>query len=240
MWQDTKRNFLEATGRVVDAVARLLPSALAMILIFALSVLIAFVVRTVVRRTCERLNVDRWLREWGIASPARPGREGPSVFVSRVALWTVLVLGFFLGLSALDTPAAAGLSLRLLEYAPRAIVALAIVAAGLAAARVVERNVLIGAVNMGLQSARLLALGARWLVVLFVLALGLEHAGVGAALVTVCFGVLFGGIVLALALAVGLGARDLVARSLDRRFPEPPREGSGEATGAERGQVRHL
>jgi len=238
MWQDTKRIFLDQTGRVVDAVARLLPSVLAMLLIVALSALIAFGVRGLVRRLCQRLEVDRRLREWGMADPAAPGRAGPAL--ARVALWTVLVLGFFLGLSALDTPAAAGLSLRLLAYAPRALVALAIIAAGLACARVVERNVLIGAVNMGLQSARLLALGARWLVVLFVLALGLEHAGVGAALVTVCFGVLFGGIVLALALAVGLGARDLVARSLDRRFPEPPREGSGEATGAERGQVRHL
>jgi hypothetical protein len=238
MWQATKQNFLEATGRVVTAVARLLPSALAMLIIFALSVLIAFLVRAVVRRACERLGVDRLLREWGIARSAGPGVPSPSVVFSRVALWTVLILGLFLGLSALDTPAAARLSLELLGYVPRALVALAIVAAGLAAARVVERNVLIGAVNMGLQSARSLALGSRWLVVLFVLALGLEYAGVGPGMITVSFGILFGGIVLALSLAVGLGAKDLVARSLERRFPEPPPEPKG--LDERGGQVRHL
>ena len=44
-------------------------------------------------------------------------------------------------------------------------------------ARVVERNILIGAVNMGMQSARLIALGARWLVIILGSAIALEEAG---------------------------------------------------------------
>jgi hypothetical protein len=43
----------------------------------------------------------------------------------------------------------------------------------------------------------------------------LDHLEVGGNIVELAFGILFGGIVLTLALAVGLGSRDLVSRSLE-------------------------
>jgi hypothetical protein len=220
MWQNTKRVFLDSTERVLSAAAQLLPSVLAMLLIFALTVGLAVATQSAVRRLCNRLAVDRRLREWGVAPPAGAWAS-PTRLLTRISFWTVLVLGLFLGLSVLDTPAASAVSMRLLEYAPRLLVSFAMFAVAVGIARVVERNVLIGAVNMGMQSARLLALGARWLVVLLGVAIALDHAGVGASVVPLAFGILFGGIVFALALAVGLGAKDLVARSLQRHFPEP-------------------
>ena len=45
----------------------------------------------------------------------------------------------------------------------------------------------------------------------------LDHLQVGGNVVELAFGILFGGIVLTLALAVGLGSRDLVSRSLESR-----------------------
>ncbi len=237
MWQETRRIFLEAAGNVLHAAARLLPSVLAMLLFFALAAALAFAIRWGVARACERLALDRRLREWGVAPPGADERSGPSRLLARASFWAVLVIGVFLGLSVLDTAATSAVSMRFLAWAPRALVALVIVAVGLALARVVERNVLIGAVNMGLQSARLVALGARWLVVVLASAIALEHARVGATAVTVAFAIVFGGIVLALSLAVGLGAKDLVARSLQRRFPEERRPDEDEGA---RDKIHHL
>src|SRR5438477_535469 len=47
-------------------------------------------------------------------------------------------------------------------------------------------------------------------------AMVLDHLQIGGAVVELAFGILFGGIVLTLALAVGLGSRDIVSRSLER------------------------
>lgn len=245
MWQNTKRAFLDSVERVLSAAAQLLPSLLAMLLIFALTVVLAVATQSAVRRLCNRLAVDRRLREWGVA-PLGGGWPGPTRVLTRISFWTVIVLGLFLGLSVLETPVASAVSIRLLEYGPRLLVAFAMFAVAVGVARVVERNVLIGAVNMGMQSARLLALGARWLVVLLGAAIALDHAGVGASVVPLAFGILFGGIVFALALAVGLGAKDLVARSLQRHFPElgspeapssPPRPPEQEES---RGGIHHV
>jgi len=49
----------------------------------------------------------------------------------------------------------------------------------------------------------------------------LDHLQIGGNIVELAFGILFGGIVLTLSLAVGLGSRDLVSRSLDRAADRP-------------------
>jgi hypothetical protein len=51
--------------------------------------------------------------------------------------------------------------------------------------------------------------------------MALEHLGIGGHILTLAFGILFGGIVLALAIAVGLGSKEMVTRSLERQLGEP-------------------
>jgi len=80
---------------------------------------------------------------------------------------------------------------------------------------------LIGAVNLRLEPARPLSLGIKWLVILLAWTIALEHLGIGRGILTLAFGILFGGIVLALALAVGLGSKEVVGRSLERHVGEP-------------------
>jgi hypothetical protein len=77
---------------------------------------------------------------------------------------------------------------------------------------------------MGVQSARLLSLTVKWLVLIVAAAMALDHIGIGRTILLLAFGILFGGVVLALALAVGLGARDIVSRGLERQLREPGRE----------------
>lgn len=220
MWEQTKSTFLEAVERAVQAVARLIPGLLVMTLLLVASALAAMLSSLVVRRLGQRLDADRRLREWGMAAPAQPGRLGPTRLAARLAGWTVVAIGFVVGLSVFESSATSALALRLLDYVPHAMVGLVIILAGVAGSRALERSVLIGAVNMGLHSARLLGLGARWLLLILASAMALEHLGIGGTILTAAFTILFGGIVLSLSLAVGLGARELVAKSLERRLQE--------------------
>jgi hypothetical protein len=48
--------------------------------------------------------------------------------------------------------------------------------------------------------------------------------GIGRSILPLAFGIIFGGIVLAMALAVGLGARDAVGRAIERQLREPDPE----------------
>ena len=73
---------------------------------------------------------------------------------------------------------------------------------------------------MGIQSARLFSLAVKWMVLIVAAAMALDHIGIGRTVLLLAFGIVFGGIVLAVALAVGLGAQDVVSRSLERQLRE--------------------
>jgi hypothetical protein len=62
------------------------------------------------------------------------------------------------------------------------------------------------------------------LVIVLAGAMALEHLRIAPGVVELAFGILFGGIVLALALAVGLGAKDFVTKSLQRDVEKPSNE----------------
>jgi hypothetical protein len=103
----------------------------------------------------------------------------------------------------------------LLPYLTHAVGAILLLLAGTLIARFLARSVLISAVNAQLQYARFLSLGVKWLVLVLTAAMVLDHLEIGGAIVALAFGILFGGIVLTLSLAVGLGSRDIVSRSLE-------------------------
>jgi hypothetical protein len=56
------------------------------------------------------------------------------------------------------------------------------------------------------------------LVLLFFLAIALEQIGIGESIVIASFTIIFGGIVLAVALALGLGGRELGKQWLEKHF----------------------
>jgi hypothetical protein len=222
MWEQAKNTFLDAVDHLLQSAARLLPGIAAMAVLLVLATVVALLVRLLIRKVCARLEVDRRLREWGVAAPAQLGRTAPSRVAERLAGWTILAMGFLVGLNIMESTATSAMALRLLEYVPRAVMGLVVLAVGVGASRAVERSLLIGAVNLGLQSGRLLALAARWLLLIVAGAIALEHLGLGGTILTIAFAILFGGLVLSVSLAVGLGAKDAVARSLERRLQEPP------------------
>ncbi len=235
MWEQVRSSFEASVRRIATAIASLLPGIVALLAIMALSLAVAWGAAVVVRRALLGIGFDRWVRRWGLA----PGGEWapahrPTALVSRLTFWLVLLGGFLLGLTALDDRAASALAYRTAAYLPNVVLAVVIYVVGLLAARFLERSVLISAVNMQIHSARLLSLGVKWLVMVLAAAMALEHLGIGGPLVTISFSILFGGIVLALALAVGLGSRDVVSKTLEKQIrkenePRPKED-----------EVRHL
>ncbi|HSM93035.1 MAG TPA: hypothetical protein VLT47_09105 [Anaeromyxobacteraceae bacterium] len=216
MWETTRTIFAQSLERALTALARVAPGLLALLVVFAASVIAAALVRAGLHRLCARIGLDAWAARWGLSSP-EAGRASPSAVAANLGTATVLAFGLLLGLAIFDAAAKTALTTHAADYAPHVLAAALIFVAGLAAARALERQLLISAVNLGLQSARLVAGGARWIVLTMATGMALEHLGIGGRTLPILLAIVVGGIVLALALAFGLGARDAVARALERR-----------------------
>jgi hypothetical protein len=229
--------FQEGFERVARTVAGFLPGIALMLLVLVFAALIALLVRFALRRSLAGVDFDRRVHRWGLTSTAEwTPRNAPTAIVAHAGFWFVLLVGFLAGLQVLDTRVTDAIAVRTLAWIPNLLGGILIFAAGIAIARFLERTALIGAVNMQIREARLLALGVKWIALLFATALALEEVGVGGAILTVSFAVVFGGIVLALALAIGLGSREAVSRSFERSFTEEKRAPDDDG----QSEIRHM
>ena len=224
MWTQVSQSLHESMARVISRIATLLPGMLAFIVAVLFFAAIAWLLAWLVRVLLSAIRIDERLARGTNAIAEWSPTYTPTILITRVVFWGIVLVGFGIGLEALGASSDNLLSARLLGYIPNVVGAVVLLLLGNVIARFLSRGVLIGAVNMNLHYARLLSLGIKWLVLVFTAAMVLDHLSIGTAIVDLAFGILFGGIVLALALAVGLGSRDLVSRSLEREAARPAPE----------------
>ncbi|MBZ5607596.1 MAG: hypothetical protein LAP38_05020 [Acidobacteriia bacterium] len=218
MWNQIEQALNESADRIVSGAANLLPGFVALAVALLISILVAGILGFVLRRSLRGIDFDGKAANWGLAglTELSPSKS-PTVLVVRFVSWVIILVGFLIGIAAFDATLTSRLVMRLFAYLPNLLAAILLLVIGTVVARFLARGVLIGAVNMNVQYARLLSVGVKWLVLVLTAAMALEHLGIGGGIVELAFGILFGGIVLALALAVGLGSKDLVSRSLERQ-----------------------
>jgi hypothetical protein len=222
MWNQIEQALRDSMERVITKIATLLPGILAFIVVLIVFLALAWFFATLVRRMLTAAKFDeRLIRSTNAMAEWSPTHT-PSSLVTRAVFWGFVVIGTLLGISAFEAASGElGISSYLFPYVPHIVSAAILLVAGNIIARFLSRSVLITAVNLNLHYARLLATGAKWLVLVLTAAMVLDHLSIGGEIVDLAFGILFGGIVLALALAVGLGSRDLVSRSLEREATRP-------------------
>src|SRR6201996_8465012 len=228
MGQQIEYALRQSMHRVLVVLVSFLPGLLAFLVAVILFALVGAILGWAARRILTIIRFDERLsRGTAGATPASlfewTSNQPPSWIVSRVLFWLCTLVGVAVGISAFGASYSVDsqMPIFLLPYLTHVIGAVLILFAGAVIARFLARSVLISAVNAQLQYARILSLGVKWLVLVLTAAMALDHLRVGGAIVSLAFGILFGGIVLTLSLAVGLGSRELVSRSIERTMERP-------------------
>jgi hypothetical protein len=218
MWDQINGLVVQSSNRIMSGIANFLPGLLALVVILLITMLVTFVVRAVLRRSLRSVDFDGIVSRWGFSEVAEwfP-KQSPSLMAIRIVNWCIILIGILIGINALDAELTSRLVARLFDYIPHVIAAVIVLAVGTLAARFLARSVLISAVNLKIHSAKLISLGVKWMVMVLTAAMALEQLGIGGQIVTLSFAILFGGIVLALALALGLGSKDMVSRSWEKQ-----------------------
>lgn len=221
MWNQVEDMLRRATLRTVESVTDFLPGLLGLIVILLAALILAILARTLVLKALTGIRFDHRAEQWGLGALVDwPGVGGPSAMVARIVMWTILIAGLLAGLSALDAALPEEFARTMFRYMPDVLAALLILVVGSVLARFLARSVLIGTVNLQVPAARLLAVGVKWLVLVLAWAMALDHLGIGRNILPLAFAIVFGGIVLALALALGLGSKDVVRALLERQVRE--------------------
>lgn len=225
MWDQVKQALDQSTTKFLTGLAHQLPGLVALIVALLISFAFAWVLAIVVRRLLASIHFDEQLNRWGFASLREwSPMNSPTRLVSRTTACIVILAGFLIGIAAFDAESTSLLVQSVFEYIPNIVGAILVLLVGSIIASFLARSVLIGAVNLNLQYARLLSLGVKWLVIVLAVAMALDHLKIAPGIVDLAFGILFGGIVLTLVLGVALNSKELVIKSLERDAKEPSGE----------------
>ncbi len=229
MWQQIESALHESIARVLTKVATLLPAVLALVLAVLIAGLCGALLAFGLRRLLKAFHFDESMRRGNTAGRLEwTFTQSPTEVVSRIVFWSCILIGLVIGVAAFTSGYADSevMDASLFPYVARVVGAALLLLAGTVTARFLSRSVLIGAVNMNLHYARLLSQGVKWLVLVMTAAMVLDHLAIGGAIVELAFGIIFGGIVLTLALAIGLGSRGVVSRSFEQDGSQTPVEPS--------------
>jgi hypothetical protein len=211
----------------VEGLRLVIPRLLAMLSVVAAGWLIAALARAVTGRALAWLRVARLAERTGTAELLRKAELPPAERLVASAVFWLLFLGFLLaGLDALGLKTLAALRSEIGQLVPRLVGAFVILAVGLVLANVVWRVVLLAAVNAGWPSARLAGGTVYFLTVTIAAAMALDHIGLARPIVLTAFAIVVGAVMLAVAVAVGVGSGPLVRRLLEERLGSRPRSDS--------------
>ena len=134
----------------------------------------------------------------------------PSEFVGIIALVAIMLIGTLTAVDILNIPALEAVIGVILEIAGQVLIGIVVFGIGLYLANLAYRLIL----SSGTSQARLLAQAARIAIVILVGAMALNSIGVAPNIVNLAFGLVLGGIAVAIALAFGLGGREVAKESL--------------------------
>lgn len=209
----------QAAQEIVRGFARFLPHLIEMLIIAFLGWVIAYLTKWILRSILRLVKFDKLSETTGASQFLnKAALPSPTELVSRFVFW-VAWLGFImLGVSVLGIGGLEPHISRFFLFLPRLFVTLFIIFFGLLLASFFSRAALLAAVNANLPAPRLLSISIRTISIIFVVSMAFEELGLAEQTIRLAFGIAFGAAMLGLAIAFGMGGRDLARQFLERRL----------------------
>ncbi|UCF89374.1 MAG: hypothetical protein JSV70_03810 [bacterium] len=199
-----------------------LPRLLSSLVLILCGLLAAWLLKTLCVWVLRSIGGDTLAEKVGLTPAMRKIgiKEPMSGITGRVVYWVVLISFLIISLNALHVPTVEDLLARFFLYLPNVIVAVLILSLGYLVGNFLGRASLIALVNADVSIASFLGRFVRITVYIIATTMALELLGIGKDTVLVAFAIVFGGIVLALAIAFGIGGQRAAGEYIERKLME--------------------
>jgi hypothetical protein len=216
-------NIQQSFENILSRIIEFLPNLIGALAILIIGYMIAKLLEKGVRRALNRARFDRAIHNSSAGNTVSRVIESPSKLGGRVAFWLVFIGAISLAVSALDLPVLNDLLNSVYSYVPNVIAAVIIflVASAVSAGAATFVLKVMGRSSLARIIATVIPAVAMSLAVFMIL----NQLGIAKDIVNILFTAIVGAIALGLALAFGLGGRD-VARELLEQAVDTTRNNS--------------
>jgi hypothetical protein len=216
---------IQGLQEITREFAHYLPRAIVMLIVAFIGWVIAYLLKVITRSILRVTRFSKLSENAGATELLKRAALPPSSeLVSRVVFWVAWVGFILLGVSALGIVGVEEYTSRFFLFLPRLFAAVVILFFGFLAATFFSRAALLAAVNADIRSSRLISQTVRIIISIFTISIVFEVLGVAEGTLLIAFGIIFGALMLGLAIAFGLGGRDLAKEFLERRLGKGKRE----------------
>jgi small-conductance mechanosensitive channel len=201
-----------------DSFFNFLPNLLAFLVILIVGFIIAKLIKAVITKALQKLNIDRHLHEseaGQYVERVSPGAS-PANAIGQIVFYIIFIFVLTAAIGALKIPAVTAFMNKVLTYLPNVIAAIVIfvVAAAIAGAAAAAVAKLMGDTPTG----KLVASVVPTLILIIAIFMVLNQLKIAPEIVTITFGVILGSVGLGMALAFGLGGRTVAADMLQDAY----------------------
>jgi hypothetical protein len=189
-----------------------------------------FIVSWFIKKLLARLLIlfrfDKWANEVGIINFLQKGgvHTLPSIVISKIVYWIFIVVFFSFGLNFIGISQFTEYASRVTSALPLIVVSIVIIIIGIILSNFISRVIYLACENSNIcQNANirygdLIAKGVRIFLIIITFGIVFEYIGVGNTIITISFLIIFGGIIMTLSLALGIGLSHVVGDFIKERL----------------------
>lgn len=209
-------NFTEAWQNSVNSFIEFLPQLVGAIILLLIGYIVAKVIEVAVRKLLMAVSFDDMLVNSPAGSVIQRVFDSPAQFTSSLSFWLVFLGGVSLAISALEINSLNNFMAAIYSYLPHVIAAVIIflVASTASAASVALINRVLGKSPLS-RTASTVAPALIMSVAVFMI---LNELMIAEEIVMITYTAIIGAVALGLALAFGLGGRDVASRLLEQAY----------------------
>ena len=208
---------VEPVTQMLTRIMAYLPVLLGALVILIVGWLVAKAIKRIVDWLLKLIRFDALADKAGISEILKKGNLEISAgeVISSLVYWLIMIMVLVMTVDALGLPKASDVLASLFAYVPKVIAALLVLIVAMFLASFVSGITRTAAGNANLPKPELIAGISRWAIIIFAATIAMEQLGIAPLLVGTAFNIILGGVVLALALAFGLGGKDAAAKYLE-------------------------
>jgi len=205
--------FYNAIVRLIEAA----PDLAEFFIMLLIGAIIAWIVKKLIVIVFKFAKFDKYAYRVGVLSLMKRTavQRSPSEIMGSLAFWVFFLAIFSVSINALGFEYTSNLAIQLINFIPKLIIALLIFAFGYIISSFISRTVLLALINANFRMAPQFAALLKILMLIIFAAMSIEQLGIAPNVIIATISIVFGGFILALAIAFGLGGKEIAREVLD-------------------------
>jgi len=216
VFMDWNAVVMEPVTEMLARVAGFLPTFIGVLVILIAGWIIAGALKNVVVKVLKLIQLDTASEKSGLGDILRRGgiRQTVSELIGVLIYWLIMLMVFMTALNALGMTVAAALLDKVILYIPNVIAAMFILSLGIFFSSMVGTIVRTASSNAGITQAKFLGQATQTVIMIFAAIITLEQLNIASSVLNLTINIILASMGLALAIAVGLGSKDLAGKMM--------------------------